>query len=77
MAPPFVVGLLAFRASTYGFVPDLLKFLLDGKMLFNFLYNGRLKTWFAVVEEVLRPISVSVEVLLPQLPMLIAKPNFV
>ena len=42
MVLPFAPGLLAFGAGTYGFVSNLLKFLLVGKLLFCFLYGGGL-----------------------------------
>ena len=77
MASPFVVGLLAFGAGTYGFVPDLLKFLLAGKLLFFFSVQWWVKTWIVIFREFLRPIFVSIEVLLPQLHMLIENPSFV
>ena len=47
------------------------------KTIVLFYVQWSVKTQFAVVTEVLRPISVSDEALLPQLRMLIENPNFV
>ena len=53
LSPPFSVGLLAFGASTYGFVLDLLKLLLAGKWLLCFLYGGQLNPGLWLSEKVL------------------------
>ena len=42
-SPPFAANMLAFGAGTFGFVPVLLKLLLDGKWW--------VETWFAFIRE--------------------------
>ena len=53
LAPPFDAGLLEFGVGTFGFVPNLLKFLLAGKLLFYFLYGGGLKPGLQLSENFL------------------------
>ena len=50
---PLATGLLPFGDGTYGFVPDLLKFLLAGKILLCFLYSARLNLGLWLSEKVL------------------------
>ena len=53
LAPPSTTRLLAFGDGTYGFVPDLLKFLFVGKLLFCFMYGGGLKLGLQLLDNFL------------------------
>ena len=53
LVPLAATGLLAFEVSTYGFVPDLLKFLFAEKLLFCFLYGGGLNPGLRLLDYII------------------------